>query len=963
MTVDTTLGDGLAQFTIPTTGTGYNYDVATSDGQSITGNTGNTTITFPASGTYDIEITGDFPRIYFANTATDRSKLTDISKWGSIAWTSFSVAFRGCNNLNVSATDAPNLSGVTDIAYMFAGCSVFNSNINHWDVSTITTIRDIFNGSSFNQPLDNWDVSNVTNMVNMFAYTPFNQPIGMWDVGSVTDFGYMFRQNFAFDQPLNSWNMSGKTNLTAMFYEARAFNQDLDLWDVSACTSMYYMFQNATLFNGNITTWNTSNVTNMAGMFNMWWGGARPFNQNLNSWDVSSVTDMNAMFSYCINYNQPMNTWNTSNVTNMQGMFLSNTNFNQDIGMWDVSNVTSMRDMLQFATNFNQNIGGWNVSSVSNFYRFMYNSGMPKGLFNQDISGWNTSSAVNFFQAFWNTSMVSNLSNWDIDLVTNFSGFKTSGDPFSTADYDSMLVSWENQLQIAYPGGVGYTPTIDINFSSSQYTLGSAAETARTSLISTYGWTITDGGGVLTNESYLVASYNFDTNFTDYTGNNPLTPSGTTPPVAGVSGGKVSNCAEFNSSGDYTLAADSNDFSFTDGVNDLPFSVSFWANFTSYDTSVAGGAWLLSKRDASTNEEYQVYSWQNNLAFSLFSGGGNTNFLEASLSYPPPIGSWHHYTFTYDGSATFAGLKIYIDGVSQSLTNNSSGTYTGMINGTQDVNIGSRSWQPTAGSFYGKMDETHIWKNRELTAAEVLNIYNTENAGNSILPPDYTTDLVASYNFDTNFTDYTGNNNLTAFGNATAGVTGGKVSNCLEVDGVDDYGLAVDSDDFSFTNGSNDLPFSISLWANADTLGTGNLVQKRGVTSLLEYQVFILSSQIVVNLFSGGNTTNQLRTRVFDTYSTGVWYHITATYDGSGNNSGLKVYVNGSLPTQTLDPLNSYVGMSNTTSAFTIGTYGSGVDDFDGKIDEVHVWKNRELTASEVTDIYNTENAGNSILP
>ena len=230
-------------------------------------------------------------------------------------------------------------------------------------------------------------------------------------------------------------------------------------------------------------------------------------------------------------------------------------------------------------------------------------------------------------------------------------------------------------------------------------------------------------------------------------------------------------------------------------------------------------------------------------------------------------------------------------------------------------------------------------------------------------PTVYTDNLVASYSFDTDFSDYNGNNNLTASGDAIAGVAGGKVNDCLEVDGVDDYSIAADSDDFSFTNGTNDLPFSISVWANGDNLGTGNLVNKRIVDSNFEYQVFILSSQVVVNLFNQGSSSSQLKTRVFGTYNNNTWYNIIVTYDGSGNNSGLKVYVNGVLPTQTLDPVGTYVGMSNTTSPFTIGSFASGLDDFDGKIDEVHIWKNRELTSAEVLDIYNTENAGNSILP
>jgi hypothetical protein len=72
--------------------------------------------------------------------------------------------------------------------------------------------------------------------------------------------------------------------------------------------------------------------------------------------------------------------------------------------------------------------------------------------------------------------------------------FAASG--LSTTNYDLLLDEWEETLQALYPNGVGYPYTISINFGGSQYTLGSAAETARTSLINNFSWTITDGGGV-----------------------------------------------------------------------------------------------------------------------------------------------------------------------------------------------------------------------------------------------------------------------------------------------------------------------------------------------------------------------------------------------------------------------------------------------------------------------------------
>ena len=46
------------QMTIPTDIGTYLYDAETSDGQLITGNTGNLTISFPTAGTYTIFISG-----------------------------------------------------------------------------------------------------------------------------------------------------------------------------------------------------------------------------------------------------------------------------------------------------------------------------------------------------------------------------------------------------------------------------------------------------------------------------------------------------------------------------------------------------------------------------------------------------------------------------------------------------------------------------------------------------------------------------------------------------------------------------------------------------------------------------------------------------------------------------------------------------------------------------------------
>ena len=120
------------QFTIPTSTTGitqaFNYDIETSDGQTITGNTGDTTITFPSAGTYDIYISGSFPYMYFFNGG-DKLKLLDIKNFGiyALGSTSQNSAFFGCSNMVISATDIGYFGDVTDFVYTWTLCSSLTS--------------------------------------------------------------------------------------------------------------------------------------------------------------------------------------------------------------------------------------------------------------------------------------------------------------------------------------------------------------------------------------------------------------------------------------------------------------------------------------------------------------------------------------------------------------------------------------------------------------------------------------------------------------------------------------------------------------------------------------------------------------------------------------------------------------------------------------------------------------------
>jgi surface protein len=92
--------------------------------------------------------------------------------------------------------------------------------IGEWNVSGVTDMEWLFTlKDEFNEDISRWDVSNVTNMANMFdGCSEFNQPIGRWNVTNVTDMSDMFIGCDNFLQDLSSWNiLKAKSTLEYIF--------------------------------------------------------------------------------------------------------------------------------------------------------------------------------------------------------------------------------------------------------------------------------------------------------------------------------------------------------------------------------------------------------------------------------------------------------------------------------------------------------------------------------------------------------------------------------------------------------------------------------------------------------------------------------------------------------------------------------------------------------------------------
>lgn len=452
---------------IPTQGTGYNYTVDWGDGTTSSGLTSTASHTYAEVGAYTVKITGAFPRIYF-NGLSEARKLLTIEQWGDNPWTSMERAFNGCSNLQLVATDVPNLAGVKSMERMFHGAVILNADLSKWDVSTIENMEGaFFNAQVFNGNVTTWDVSNVTNMNSMFSNAR------------------------AFDQGIGAWNVAKVTDMSAMFANAKAFNQDISKWDVSKVTDLTNMFRGASVFNQPIGAWDVSNVTSMAALFE----DADAFNQSLSNWNVSKVTSMRNLFSSSSSFNQDISAWDVSAVTNMGGMFAFNRSFNQNITGWNVSNVVQMNAMFKGASAFNQNLGSWKVTSVENLNEFLDNSGLSKSNYESLLLGWSSLTLRREVS----------LGASGIYYCNNDAARQTIIDGFGWKFFDDgQQCDRTDLIDITFPGQVGM-PEIDSRFLFDAKVVVAAGTDlttlAPTSIVINEAASITPGAGVAQNFS------------------------------------------------------------------------------------------------------------------------------------------------------------------------------------------------------------------------------------------------------------------------------------------------------------------------------------------------------------------------------------------------------------------------------------------------------------------------------
>ncbi len=456
----------------------------------------------------------------------------------------------------------------------------------------------------------------------------------------------------------------------------------------------------------------------------------------------------------------------------------------------------------------------------------------------------------------------------------------------------------------------------------------------------------------------LVASYPFNGNANDATGN------GNNGVVTGATlttdrFGNANSAYSFNGSSNFIQVANSASLQLGS-----QFTIAAWSKLSAYNMGNYQGNFILSKGSDVANAmsfNLQVGEIDNNinpdpngykrLIFFNNPTGAAPYAEDGDIVVAPQIelNKWYYTVASVNGNV----MKVYVNG---SLVETKTFAATLNASNALDLFIGRQNLSGEPAYWWnGSLDDIKIY-NGALTDAQVADSFATQS-------------LVASYPFNGNANDASGNGHNATTTNATLTTDRfGNANSAYLFNGTSNYIQVPDAVDLRFTG-----PFTINAWVqpagfySADCQGN-TIIQKGGYLSQNAFNLGYGD-----NILDGGNCSayNPNKETFFGSYDVdpdgagpmpitqyysydpnivqlNKWYMVTEVYDGTN----IKFYTNGKL--QGSNTVTSGGGSPNTNDIF-IGKFGTGDGShpywLNGKIDDISLY-NGALSDAQIFDTY-----------
>ena len=210
-----------------------------------------------------------------------------------------------------------NSSSITTVIFdsTFANNTTLTSTASWFgNFDNLTTITGI----------ENLNTANVTDMSFMFdgCSSLTSLDVSGFNTSSVTDMSCMVRNCSGLTTlDLSGFNTVNVINMNSMFYGCSGLTSlDLSGFNTANLMDMNYMFYGCSgLTSLDVSNFNTANVSSMLYVF---WGCAGLTSLDLSSFNTANVMDMRYMFYGCSGLTSlDLSKFNTANVTNMMNMF------------------------------------------------------------------------------------------------------------------------------------------------------------------------------------------------------------------------------------------------------------------------------------------------------------------------------------------------------------------------------------------------------------------------------------------------------------------------------------------------------------------------------------------------------------------------------------------------------------------------------------------------------------------
>ena len=213
-----------------------------------------------------------------------------------------------------------NTENVTDMGYMFYGCSALTSlDVTHFNTAKVTNMSYMFSSCVALTSLDvtKFNTANVTNMSGMFSSckTLTSLDVSKFNTVNVTNMLQMFSGCKLTSLDVSKFNTVNVTKMRGMFFKCSQLTSlDVTNFNTEKVTSMSVMFSGCVALTSlDVTKFNTEKVTNMNRMFS----GCKALTTIYASdkFVTGQVTDGSDMFSNCTNLKGFIDNKNNSDKT------------------------------------------------------------------------------------------------------------------------------------------------------------------------------------------------------------------------------------------------------------------------------------------------------------------------------------------------------------------------------------------------------------------------------------------------------------------------------------------------------------------------------------------------------------------------------------------------------------------------------------------------------------------------